>query len=177
MQVITIRVRGNRQGVKRLLSTLPAVLSGDVADTTGLARSLAMRLGMVALSLVKQAFVEKASGGMDESGMRWVPLKPGTIAGRRKGTNVGSVQILRDTGILLNSFSPGDPHNVLDARSGLASVGTSCPYARYQHEGTATIPARPLWPKPKDWSKRWLEALAKEMVNGVAALAVKVLKG
>jgi hypothetical protein len=168
---ITIRVRGSRDNVRRLLRTLPAALSGRASDPTGVARSLSLRLGMVALSLVKQAFVEKSQGRTDESGLRWAPLAPSTIRGRRQGRGTGSPLIGRDTGILLNTLSPGVAGNVLDARPGLASVGTSCPYAIHFHA------ARPLWPEPKDWPARWLALLAQQLVQGAAQAAIQMAKG
>lgn len=166
----TVRVKATRREVKRLLRQLPAVLSGKGGDPTGIARSLSLRLGMVALSLVKQAFVEKATGGADESGLRWKPLAPSTIRGRRQGKGAGEPQIGRDTGILLNSLSPGAPSNVLDARAGLASVGTAVPYAEYFHA------ERPLWPDPDKWPKAWLDQLASQLAQGALQAAAQVIR-
>lgn len=168
---VRVRVRASRANVKRLLRTLPKVLAGEGADVTGAAKSLSMRLGMVALSLVKQAFVEKSEGRADESGLRWLPLAPSTIAGRRKGPGTGKPLIGRDVGILFNSLSPGNPSNVLDARAGLASVGTSVPYAQWFHK------VRPLWPKPSNWPKRWLQVLANQLAQGAAVAAAELAKG
>jgi hypothetical protein len=169
--MVSMRVKARRADVKRVLRTLPAVLAGKSSDPTGLARALSLRLGMTALAFVKQAFVEKASGRADESGLKWKPLAPSTIAGRRKGPNAGTVQIGRDTGILMNSLSPGASDNVLEARPGLASVGTSVPYAEFFHA------ERPLWPAPDKWPKRWLDELAKQLAEGALQAAVSVARG
>jgi hypothetical protein len=167
----TVRVRATRAEVKRALHALPAILAGKAADPTGAARTLSLRLGMTALSFVKQAFAEKAAGGADASGLRWEPLKPATVRGRRQGRATGTVQIGRDTGVLMNSLSPGAPDNVLDAKPGLASVGTSCPYAEYFHAD------RPLWPEPENWPKAWLDALARQLAEGALQAAVQMTRG
>jgi hypothetical protein len=171
MANITVRVRASRQGVRRLLRTLPAALSGRAADPLGAARSLSMRLGLTALALVKQAFIEKSEGRADESGLRWEPLAPSTIRSRRRGRGTGSPLIGRDTGVLLNTLSPGVPGNVLAVRPGLASVGTSCPYAAHFHA------TRPLWPEPRDWPQKWLAILSQQLVQGAAQAAVQMLRG
>lgn len=166
----TVRVKASRAEVKRLLRALPAVLSGKTPDSTGVARSISLRLGMTALSLVKQAFVEKAAGGADASGLRWKPLAPSTIRGRRQGSATGTPQIGRDTGILLNSLSPGAPDNVLDARAGLVSVGTSVPYAVHFHA------ERPLWPDASKWPQPWLTLLASQLAQGALQAAVQMIQ-
>ena len=82
--------------VRRLLSDLVAGLSGPSHDpAVGQAvRGVRLRAGMVALSLIQQAFLEKARGGVGEDGIKWAPLSPKTIAyGRRVGP--GDAHLLR----------------------------------------------------------------------------------
>jgi hypothetical protein len=47
-----------------------------------------VRLGMTALSLIKQAFVVKSKGGTDDCGLSWPPLKKTTIAYSRRHPGV-----------------------------------------------------------------------------------------
>lgn len=91
------------------------------------------------------------------------------------------VEILRDTGVLLNSLSPGEisgdgrsvsyvpPHDdggedqVFRLFDSGVIVGTSVPYGLTHQEGDATrkIPARPFLPTrgvPRAWAERWAEA-------------------
>lgn len=83
------------------------------------------------------------------------------------------VQILRDTGVLLNSLSPGEltgttyqkpsgdggDDQVFEAISNGVIVGTNVPYAGVLNNGSAAkgIPARPFLPKitPPVWQARW----------------------
>jgi hypothetical protein len=75
-----IDVRASREEVRRALGRL-----GSFTDLPAeAARALLVRLGMAALSLIKQAFVVKARGGTDEAGDRWPPLSPRTIAYSRR---------------------------------------------------------------------------------------------
>lgn len=64
------------------------MLSGRIPDGRGgeLARGFALRLAVVAMGNIKQAFIVKARGGTDEAGDKWKPLAPSTIEKRmRKG--------------------------------------------------------------------------------------------
>src|SRR5262245_27942883 len=61
------------------------MLAGRVNDPTGVVRGLHLRVGLVALSLIREAFVKKAQGGADEAGDRWQPLALATVARRRIG--------------------------------------------------------------------------------------------
>ena len=177
MPEMTVRARMSRSEARRLLASVPAICAGRVPDPTGVVRSLHLLLGQVALAHVKKAFVTKAAGGTDEAGDRWEPLGQDTIDGRRVGRGVGVPQILRDTGVLLNSLSPGGPGNLIDAIPGGVSIGTSVPYARYHHEGTKTIPARRLWPEPYRWPDSWWISIADEARDGVARLCARLLGG
>lgn len=175
--MITIRTRLKRSEARRLLAAVPALVSGRTPDPTGLVRSLQLLAGQAALALIKDAFVTKSRGGTDGAGDRWEPLKPATVAHRRQGRGAGAPEILRDTGVLLNSLSPGVAGNVLDAKPGEIIVGSNVPYARFHHEGTDTIPARRLWPEPRRWPAPWWRDIAGEVRDGVVRLAVRLLGG
>lgn len=74
----------DRESARAFARSLPGLLSGSVPEPTGvLARCLRV-VGVEALSILRQAFVDKARGGADESGLTWAPLAPATVAyGRR----------------------------------------------------------------------------------------------
>jgi hypothetical protein len=78
----TVRYRGTRADVRRLLARLVGALSGKGADD-GTARAVQLRMGTAALSLIQQAFLIKSRGGTGSDGVKWPPLKPETIANRR----------------------------------------------------------------------------------------------
>lgn len=61
---------------------LPKILEGR-GDRADLMRGLQLRLGVVLLSKIQQAFVVKSRGGVGSDGIRWKPLRPETIAQRR----------------------------------------------------------------------------------------------
>lgn len=63
-------------------------------------------------SFIRKRFIKLAKGGADADGYSWPKLSPMTIAGRRKGKGKsGNVEILRDTGTLLNALTIGAPGN------------------------------------------------------------------
>lgn len=73
----------------------------------------------------------------------WKPLSEMTIAMRRKGRGTGTAKILRDTGTLMNSISPGRFGTATHLKSKVeAQVGTAIKYAPLmQWGGTSTISA------------------------------------
>ena len=174
---IVVRTRMKRDEIRRLLASVPAIVAGRAADPAGEAGAIQRVIGLTALSLIKEAFVTKAAGGTDEAGDSWAPLAESTVQGRRKGKGVGNPQILRDTGILLNSLSPGGIGNIIEWRPGVVEIGTNIPYARYHHEGTDKIPARPLWPEPYRWPSEWWNNIAEETREAVARLIARMLGG
>lgn len=175
MSTLTAHARLTRSEARRLLASVPALASGRVADPTGLVRPMLEAVGLTVLSLIKQRFVTLSAGGTDENGDRWTPLSQNTIDGRRVGRGEGVAQILRDTGVLMNSLSPGGPGSLIEVLHNGVSVGTNVPYAHYQHFGTKTIPARPLWPEriPDSWSDEILDTVRQ----GVAKLCARLLGG
>ncbi len=177
MTTIVVRTRMKRDEVRRLLATVPAIVSGRAADPSGEEGSVQKLIGMTALSLIKEAFVTKAAGGVDAAGDSWPALADSTVKGRRKGKGVGTPQILRDTGILLNSLSPGGIGNIVEWRPGTVTIGTNVPYARYHHEGTETIPARRLWPEPYKWPREWWDEIQEQARDAIARIIVRILGG
>lgn len=126
--------RGTKSELRAILRSIPAVLAGRSPDPYGVARDIQLRMGVALLSQVQQDFVTKARGGTGRDGITWAPLKPATIARRRRSASdkrvarqqiaaakqagtkrptilelYGSrpVEIGRDTGKLFRSLSPG----------------------------------------------------------------------
>lgn len=83
--VPTSSYQGSRADVRQLLSRLLRALSGVEADPWGVTQAVQLRMGVVLLSLIQQAFIVKSRGGTDDCGIRWPPLKRETIARRRLG--------------------------------------------------------------------------------------------
>lgn len=97
-------------------------------------------------------------------------------------------QILRDTGLLLNSLSPGvesayapsSPPSVEDqvfkVGSGEVIVGTNRKHARAHHEGTSRIPQRRLWPMPSTWPQSWWDDLSESGRTGMIDILLHLLR-
>lgn len=177
----TVYFRGSRPQLRRLLADLPAIAGGRDADPTGAVRGLQLRVGMVALSLIKEAYVTKARGGTDAAGLFWPPLADSTIRRRRRGGQKS--EILRDTGRLLNSLSPGvsgpsgSTDQVFEVRPGEVVVGTNVEYAKYHHDGTSRLPQRRLWPEPSSWPRAWWDQLAVAARTGLIRLVALLAGG
>jgi hypothetical protein len=103
-------------------------------------------------------------------------------------------EILRDTGVLLNSLSPGEigggdgsiytkpstpggPDQVFRVMGNGVIVGTNLIYAATHQYGDAKrgIPARPFLPKrtPPHWKRRWMRALSVALEAGL----VRIMRG
>src|SRR5579859_5114220 len=79
-----ILYRGTVAQLRQTIRRAVALMAGREPDPTGLVEGLLLRVGTVALSFIKQAYTDKARGGIDEAGIQWQPLSPKTIAyGRR----------------------------------------------------------------------------------------------
>lgn len=91
-----------------------------------------------------------------------------------------SVEILRDTGVLLNSLSPGDlgPDQVFETdKVGEVTVGTNIVYAGTHQRGNPSknIPARPFlpddnYPVPDAWWNNWVRAANRALLSGLIRL-------
>lgn len=163
-------VRLTRQEAAQALAPLPAILAGRVPDPTGLVAPLRLRLGMMALAFIKADFVRKAQGGAGESTPPWKPLAASTIARRRQGRGQGAPEILRDTGRLLNSLSPGGPGSLLEQIPAGVRIGTNVGYAGH------VAGDRPLWPEWDQWPERWRKAILDELATGTKAVALELLR-
>ena len=87
----------------------------------------------------------QADGGLhDNAKFRWKPLKPETIAARRKGG--GGAQILRDTGNLMNRWERNATNNQGRIKSGVFYSGS-------HNEGDGPIPQRRIFPTKKQGKK------------------------
>lgn len=109
----------------------------------------------------------------------WAELK--RMGAKTKISVYGSrkVQILRDTGILLNSLSPGEingsqytkpsdeggDQQLFETIGNGVIVGTTVPYGAIHNNGSEAkgIPARPFLPKeaPQVWKDRWEKVAAQ----------------
>lgn len=179
-----IYYQGGAERVRRLLASVPAILSGRVSDPYGVATAIQLRLGLRLMSLLQRAFLDKARGGTSEDGITWEPLKPSTVRRRRRGRrgsrHAGRVEILRDTGRLLRSLTPGvdapGPGGEVRTPPGRVIVASNVPYAGYHHRGTRRIPSRPLWPLDGRLPAGWTRELAESLKRGILAAIVSLLE-
>lgn len=90
-------------------------------------------------------------------------------------------EILRDTGVLLNSLSPGytGPEQVLRAQDGAIIVGTNRKGAAAHHKGDPKrgLPQRRLWPPPGKWPSRWWRDLLEQLRGGLLVIATQRVRG
>lgn len=238
----TLYLRVSRRSVRQALSQLPTVAraAGPISD------AMMTRTGVVLLGHIRRAFIVKARGGTDESGDRWKPLSPKTVAysktrqrgrGGRTKTERGrstypsqalsskqqdrwwevyrrqlavyrgdkghaaavawlvlkgegartlvdkyghrQVEILRDTGLLLNSLSPGvtGGNSVFRVGAGEVVVGTNRKGAAAHHRGVpGRLPQRRLWPPPNRWPASWKRDILEQLSRGMSELAIVLLK-
>lgn len=204
----TIYFRGTRADVRRIIQQAIRIATATGQDTLGVRQAVQYRMGNALLSKVQQAFVVKSRGGTDEAGIKWPPLARSTIQRRlaktdfaglqRKVKNAKSkeakkraqavldmahdVDILRDTGLMLRSFSPGvedgtsaAAFQVIKAEPGLIIIGTN----RYpwHHKGSkkTNLPARNLWPVDGRLPETWWMAIRGAGVRGFAAVLALAL--
>ncbi len=83
----TVHVRATRAELRKLFARLPSWVSGARSGPP-LVQQLQVRVGLSVLSLIQEAFIIKSRGGSDETGLRWAPLSPNTIAYSRKHPDV-----------------------------------------------------------------------------------------
>ena len=100
------------------------------------------------------------------------------------------VEILRDTGILFNSLSPGTlsaggadasysapPGQVVRMGANDLVVGTNVPYATYHHNAKNPRAHRPLWPEPDQVPQAWHEDFAETAARGLTQAITLLVKG
>lgn len=89
------------------------------------------------------------------------------------------VEILRDTGLLLNSLSPAtaSPERILRIGHGEVIVGTNRKGAMLHHEGVpGRLPQRRLWPDPRRWPPSWWADVMDQAKQGILDLAASMAK-
>lgn len=109
----------------------------------------------------------------------WIVLKKEgaqTLVHKYGGVNV---DILRDTGLLLNSLSPAKTTDVsiFKVSPGEVAVGTNRKGAIYHHVGTARLPQRRLWPEPGNWPSSWWLDILEQLQQGLLDLVVELVQG
>lgn len=90
------------------------------------------------------------------------------------------VEILRDTGLLLNSLSPGHVggDQVFRVGGGEVVVGTSRKGARGHHEGVpGRLPQRRLWPEPANWPRAWWDDIRDQVKQGMVDIIADLVRG
>lgn len=88
------------------------------------------------------------------------------------------VDILRDTGLLLNSLSPGSTvtEQVFRAGPGEVIVGTNRKGASKHHSGIpGRLPQRRLWPDPSRWPSSWWLDIAEQGRDGLIDVVVYLI--
>lgn len=90
------------------------------------------------------------------------------------------VDILRDTGELMESLTPnsGSNRSVFRVLPGQVEVGTSRPYALAHHLGVPrkNLPKRALWPAPQKWPSSWWYDILAEIQAGIVELILQVVR-
>lgn len=90
------------------------------------------------------------------------------------------VDILRDTGLLLNSLSPGvgSAEQVFRVGTGEVVVGTNRKWAAVHHHGSkdGRIPQRRLWPDPARWPVSWWLDIAETARSGLVDITLYLLR-
>ncbi len=90
------------------------------------------------------------------------------------------VEILRDTGLLLNSLSPGVPsaEQIFRVGRGEVTIGTNRKGAAGHHNGIpGRLPQRRLWPDPGKWPDSWWRDITDQAKQGMLDIAVQMIKG
>jgi phage gpG-like protein len=89
-------------------------------------------------------------------------------------------EILRDTGLLLNSLSPGikTENQIFHIGHGEIVVGTNRKGAAMHHNGVpGRIPRRRLWPQPSKWPSHWWRDILEQARAGLVDITAEIVKG
>lgn len=90
------------------------------------------------------------------------------------------VDILRNTGLLLSSLTPGSTvsEQIFRVQPGEVIVGTNRKGAAVHHRGVlGRLPQRRLWPPVNRWPSSWWEDIAEQGRAGLVDLAIYLVKG
>jgi hypothetical protein len=109
----------------------------------------------------------------------WARLKAEGALTKLQVLGGRQVDVLRDTGELLNSLTPGfeeaavrAPGQVLEAEAGRIAVGTKV--KPWHHRGVpGRLPARPFWPPDGNLPDAWWDAVRAAIVRGLVAAVAR----
>ena len=90
------------------------------------------------------------------------------------------VEILRDTGLLLNSLSPGykGPEQVFRIDRNSVIIGTNRKWAAAHHRGVpGKLPQRRLWPPTSKWPQTWWADITDQIKQGLLDIISQRLQG
>ena len=90
--MLTVKTRMTRPQLHRLFRRAAALCAGRGSDPSGIVEALLTRVGLQALSFIREAFIAKARGGTDAAGDSWPKLSPKTIAYSRRHPGMPSRQ-------------------------------------------------------------------------------------
>lgn len=127
----------------------------------------------------KQLAIHKGDKG-HAAAVAWLVLKAQGARTLVEKYGGRQVEVLRDTGLLLNSLSPGTnlPEQVLRVGRGEVVVGTNRRGARAHHTGIpGRLPQRRLWPEPSKWTASWWADISDQVKQGLMDMAVQAIKG
>ncbi len=85
MSSVSIRWTGTRHELIDKLRTIPKVLSGQLPDPGGVVEGLLLRIGMVLLGKIQEAYITASEGRVNKLGIQWKPLSIVTLLLRRTG--------------------------------------------------------------------------------------------
>lgn len=154
--------RGSKSSLLATLHSLPALLAGRLPDPMRLGELFLTVLGNRVLDLIQSDFRVKMSGGVGSDGIRWKELAEATLE-RRRAKGIEGEEILRETGELYGSLTPGMSDSpdearpagqVFDIQPGSITVGASGTKADVHQHGAGHVPARPIVPEgdiPSGW--------------------------
>ena len=127
---------------------------------------------------MRQGFDEKEAKA-HAAAIAWIALKADgakTILSVYGGMKV---EILRDTGILLNSLSPGvnSPEQIFKVEPGSVIVGTNRAGAAAHHAGSQrrNLPQRRLWPEVSSWPSHWWKKILEATRDAAVSILTKKL--
>lgn len=90
------------------------------------------------------------------------------------------VEILRDTGLLLNSLSPGvvSSEQIFRIGQGEVVIGTNRKGAAAHHYGIpGRLPQRRLWPEPSKWPSTWWRDVSEQLLAGLTDITIQLVEG